>query len=781
MNVLDASAASLLDLYEHAPCGFHALDVSGTFVRINDTELRWLGYDRADVVGRMNLNDILTPEGRRIFAENFPILKAQGTLRDVELDFVRKDGTLMRVLVSATAANDRDGNFIMSRSVVYDLTNRKRADTLFHAILEAAADAILICNREGQVVLGNAQVESVFGYRLAELQGKPIEVLLPERSRSAHAAHRKAFFDKPQSRPMGSGVEMPGLRKDGTEVPVEISLSPLETDGGLSAVAIIRDVTDRRLAEDELRKSEARYHSVVRVMAEGVVVQERNGTISACNESAERILGLTEAQIMGRTSVDPRWRSLHEDGSPFPGDTHPSMVALRTGERQSNVCMGVHKPDGSLTWILINAEPVFYPETHIPRAVVTTFTDITDRKRLEEELMQSQKLDAIGRLAGGIAHDFNNVLGVIIGHSDLLAEEFPQSDQVKRRTKAIRNSADHAVALTRQLLAFGRKQVMQPRPLNLNAVVERTSEMLRRLLGENMELRLCLGAEVAPIYADPVQIERVVINLCVNARDAMPEGGKLDITTANVELDHDSTDGDARAQLRPYVMLSVADNGKGMDPQTVTRIFEPFFTTKELGRGTGLGLSIIYGIVRQSGGHIEVDSEPGRGTTFRVYLPRADAVPAEKGLRTAPLQESVAGGTETILLVEDDETVREVISSMLQPSGYSVMMAASASDALEMVKSHAGRIDLLLTDVVLGGGMDGPQLAQRLQSSCPGIKVLFMSGYSEAFIVSSASAMSAELIEKPFSAEVLHRRIRKILQAKSSSDESSSAVGAGLS
>ena len=770
MKVLDSSAASLLDLYEHAPCGFHSLDANGTFVRINDTELNWLGYERTEVVGRMRLNDILTPEGRKLFSQSFPTLKATGTLRDLEFDFVRKNGTLMRVLVSATAVHDRDGNFIMSRSVVYDLTNRRRADTLFHAILEAAADAILICNQEGLIVLGNAQVESVFGYRPAELQGKPIEVLLPERFRNNHTVYRKAFFERPQKRPMSSGLELPGLRKDGTEVPVEISLSPLETDDGLSTVAVVRDVTDRRLAADELRKSEAQYHSVVRVMAEGVVVQERNGMISACNESAQRILGLTDAQIKGRTSVDPRWRAIHEDGSPFPGNSHPSMLALRTGERQSNVCMGVHKPDGSLTWILINAEPVCYPETHIPRAVVTTFTDISDRKRLEEELLQSQKLDAIGRLAGGIAHDFNNVLGVIIGHSDLLAEEFADNERVLRRTRAIRKSADHAVALTRQLLAFGRKQVMQPTSLNLNEIVEHTSEMLQRIIGENMDLSLHLGSDVSPVYADPVQLERVLLNLCVNARDAMPGGGKLTITTANVELDHESSSSDARMHPGPYVMLSVSDNGQGMDQQTLARVFEPFFTTKELGRGTGLGLSIIYGIVRQSGGHIQVESEPGQGTTFRVYLPSTDSLPAEKNTRTPASPEPVEGGTETILLVEDDETVREVVASMLQPSGYNVLVAASARDAVDKARNYSGRIDLLLTDVVLGSGMEGPQLATELRSSRPGMKVLFMSGYSEALILSSASSKPADLIEKPFSADSLCRRIRTIFNSQTPTD-----------
>ncbi len=497
-------------------------------------------------------------------------------------------------------------------------------------------------------------------------------------------------------------------------------------------------------------------------------MQERDGTISACNRSAERILCLTEEQIKGRTSIDPRWKAIHEDGSPFPGEAHPSMLALRTGERQTSVCMGIQRPDGSRGWILINAEPIFYPNTKMTRAVVTTFTDISQRKKLEEQLLQAQKLEAIGSLAGGIAHDSNNILGVILGHCDLMAYSLPENALAMEHTDAIRKSAEHATALTRQLLAFDRKQVMRMQPLDLNHVVRHVTEILKRIIGENIEVILKLEPALAEVNADAVQIEQVVVNLAVNARDAMPQGGTLIITTANAVLDEAYVTTHAGVRPGPYSMVSVSDTGHGMEEQTMSRLFEPFFTTKEMGRGTGLGLSIIYGIVQQSGGHVWVYSEPGRGSTFKIYLPQLTTTrrPAPRAELLSP--ELPQSGTETILLVEDDEGVRTMVHAMLLSNGYEVLTAASAADALSVCENHAHPIDLLLSDVVLRGSTDGPALAKKIVERRAGIKVLFMSGYSESFIArSSNSAEIDELIEKPFTSKDLLQRVRRLLDQDS--------------
>ncbi len=502
-------------------------------------------------------------------------------------------------------------------------------------------------------------------------------------------------------------------------------------------------------------------------MAEGLVVQECDGAISACNKSAERILGLTADQMMGRTSIDARWGAIHEDGALFPGPDHPSMVALRTGERQSNVCMGVHQPDGGTTWILINAEPIFDPDSRIPRAVVSTFTDITDRKRLEEHLIQMQKLEAIGRLAGGIAHDFNNILGVILGHSELVARAETSHDEALQHASSIKESAERAAALTRQLLAFSRKQVMQLQPLDLNEVVRRMAAMLQRLIGENIELVLHLDPDLGKVNADLVQIEQVIMNLIVNARDAMPKGGRLTITTANIGLAADSEGFRPVMRAGPYVTISFTDTGLGMNEETQARLFEPFFTTKELGRGTGMGLSIIYGVVQQSGGNVSVQSELGQGSTFEVFLPRVVDLSHPVGRRSRPANDGGVAGTETILVVEDDDALRELVSSMLTTVGYRVLTAGSGVEALAIIDGGE-HFELLLSDVVLRGSMDGPEIARQLKAKRPDLKVLFMSGYSEMFVAGPNDGGSkVELLEKPFSADGLRGRVRDILSRKS--------------
>lgn len=765
MDLMDSSTALLLEFYEHAPCGFHSLDSTGVIIRINDTELQWIGYSREEVIGRMKWTDLLTPAGCRVFENSFQRFKAERVVRDLEYEVVRKNGTTLPVLVTATAITDEYGKFLMSRSIVYDLSYRKHGDRQFRDILDAAPDVMIVCDGQGKITLTNAHVQRVFGYEPEELRGKPIETLVPDRFRVSHPERRKRFLADPTVRSMGFGIEVRGRRKDGTEFPVEISLSLLRAVDGLQSLAIVRDVTDRKLVEDALRKSEEHWRTVISTMAEGVVVQERDGKISTCNESAERILGLTEDQMMGRTSVDPRWGAVHEDGSPFPGEDHPAMVALRTGERQTNVCMGVRKPTGGTTWILINAEPIFYSAPRIPRAVVSTFTDITDRKRLEEHFIQAQKLEAIGRLAGGIAHDFNNILGVILGHCELMAMEGSSEEHALQHASAIKDSAERAAALTRQLLAFSRKQVMQLQPLDMNDVVRHLAEMLQRLIGENIELVLQLDPNLGRVNADPVQIEQVIMNLIVNARDAMPKGGRLTIATENVELARASAGFHPVTRPGSYVMIAVTDTGTGMNEETQARLFEPFFTTKELGRGTGMGLSIIYGVVRQSGGNISVQSQVGRGSTFQVLLPRVANSNSDAEKTLPPAHPEYEPGNGTILLVEDDDDLRELVSSMLAPAGYTVLAAASGTEALSIAEENLGSIALLLSDVVLRGSINGPELARQLRVQRPDLKVLFVSGYSETLMAGAEeSGLNQDLLEKPFTADELRQKVRLILK-----------------
>ena len=397
----------------------------------------------------------------------------------------------------------------------------------------------------------------------------------------------------------------------------------------------------------------------------------------------------------------------------------------------------------------------------VRRALKET-ADRAENRRLEEQLRHSQKVEAIGRLAGGIAHDFNNLLTAIIGYSTIALTNLDENDPVSADILEIKKAGQRAATLTSQLLAFSRKQVLQPRVLNLNDVITNTDKMLRRLIGEDIELVTLLGADLDSVKADPGQIEQIIVNLAVNARDAMPQGGRLIIETTNIELDDEFSRKHVGIKPGPYVMLAVNDNGVGMDVDTQLHLFEPFFTTKEIGKGTGLGLSTVYGIVKQSGGSILVYSEPGEGTMFKIYLPRVaekpEALEATSKGRTEKLS-----GTETVLVVEDEGPVRRLVQTILERNGYSVLEANNGEEALRLMARHEGPIHLLLTDVVLPK-MSGPQLAQSMTTLHPGIRVLYMSGYADkASVQQGLLNSSTAFLQKPFTPDALAGKVREVL------------------
>ena len=518
---------------------------------------------------------------------------------------------------------------------------------------------------------------------------------------------------------------------------------------------VIRYAIERKRAEHEIVAREERFRALVEHSADAIALLDRAGTITYASQSTERVLGRNAEEVLGRSILDYS----HPDDVPEVA-RQLGQLTDRPGAVVTIEARYRHK-DGSFRYAECSvANRLDDPAV---RALVLNYREITERRRLEEQLRQAQKMEAVGRLAGGVAHDFNNVLTAIFGYLDLVAEDLPPDSPAREDINEVRKAATRAASLTRQLLAFSRQQVLQPVVLNLNDVVEGLENMVQRLIGEDIELRAVSAPDLGNVLADAGQLEQVVLNLAVNARDAMPTGGKLTIETANTDLDEQYREGHQPVVPGRYVMLAVSDTGIGMDPQTRARIFEPFFTTKDKAKGTGLGLSTVYGIVKQSGGYIWAYSEPGRGATFKVYLPRVDA-PVEP---TGPHAE-VAGtptGTETILLAEDDDLLRPLARGLLDKLGYTVLEAANAEEALVHAGKHQGPIHLLLADVVMPGE-SGRALARRLAQGRPEMRVLYMSGYTDDAVVRHGILeRGLHYLQKPFTPAALARRVREVLDA----------------
>jgi PAS domain S-box-containing protein len=504
-------------------------------------------------------------------------------------------------------------------------------------------------------------------------------------------------------------------------------------------------------AHKALLGSEAKFAKAFNANPSGMAITTLEGRVVDVNEAFLRTLGYTREEAIGRTTVELGL---------WPSDearTHSVQETQQFGRVQQIEIEGRTKESARRT-LLYSAELIDLEG--VPHVLILT-TDVTERRQLEDQLRQAGKMEAVGQLAGGVAHDFNNILTAILGYADLLAEGLPAADQRREDLEEIRKAAQRAAALTRQLLAFSRKQVLEPRALDVNVLVDNMDKMLRPLLGENVELRAMPAPNLHAVRADPNQIEQVILNLAINARDAMPQGGKLTIETANVDLDEHYAARHATVVPGPHVMLAVSDTGTGMDAATQARIFEPFFTTKDPGRGTGLGLATVYGIVKQSGGSIWVYSEPGQGTTFKIYLPALHAPADRLGRPSAPAPGLV--GTETILLVEDDEQLLHVAHRALEARGYTVLTAARGDAALETARGHAGPIHLLLSDVTIPD-MDGRTLAATLREQRPDVRILYMSGYADQAIVRhGVLAATVAYLPKPFTTEAIARRVREVL------------------
>jgi two-component system cell cycle sensor histidine kinase/response regulator CckA len=638
------------------------------------------------------------------------------------------------------------------------------------AVLQQMPIAIIIAEApSGRLILSNDHVEKIWGRPFVAATG--IEQY--RQWKGFHADGRPYEPGEwPLSRSIGTGEVVTAEnieieRADGTRRTLSASSSPVRNQNAdvVGASMTFSDVTDNQRADSEREELLARVESdrghleaILRQMPAGVLIAEApSGKILLSNEQLAKIWKAPASEMEEYREC----RGFHADGRPYAAAEWPLARSIQSGEIVTDEEMEFVAGDGSRRAMIVRSAPIRDRNGAIV-AGVAMFCDITEHKTLECQLRQAQKLEAIGRLAGGVAHDFNNLLFVITGYAQMLLDGAPDGNPLRTETEQVLNAAQRAAALTKQLLAFSRHQIIQPKNIDLNPLVAGLEKMLRRVIGEDIELKTVFAASLGRVKADPSQIEQVLLNLVMNARDAMPHGGSIVIETADVELNTAAIRKHLDLAPGHYTMLSVSDNGAGMDALTQDHLFEPFFSTKPLGKGTGLGLSTVYGIVKQSGGDISVFSRAAKGSTFTIYLPRIEET-GDSAPLVIPENGTQRRGTENILLVEDDASVREVAREMLSGQGYQVLEAADGQQALQQFERCQGSIDVLLTDLIMPH-MSGQELAQRMKLKRPGLKVIYMSGYTEDMITAHGALTDhVVFLEKPFSAETLQRKVRQIL------------------
>ena len=788
--------------------GYYEVNLAGDFTFFNSSLCRILGRSADEMLGVNNRRYMDAESTGKVFQTFNQVYRTGKPVESFEWQTVEKEGVTKKIEISVSLQRDAAGVPVGFRGIVRDITERKRLEEMqARRVRQAAlrADVSLALTATTSDLQGVLQQCAEAAVRHLDAAFARIwifnepEQMLELRASAGDYTH----LDGAHARvPLGAfkiGLiaqeRRPHLTNDvlndprlsdpdwaqrkgiaafaGYPLMVENQLigvlamfarHPL-ADDTFDALATVADALaqgiERKRAEETLRRAEEKYRGIFEDAVEGIYQSTPAGEFVTANPALARMLGYDSPAdlIAGLTDIE---RQLYVD----PECRAEFQQRLEADGVVRGLTSQVYRQDGSKAWVIESAR-VVRDQSGALLCYEGAMEDITQRRQLEEQLFQSQKIEAVGQLAGGIAHDFNNLLVVINGYSELLLRRLPPADASRQKVEEIKKAGERAAALTRQLLAFSRKQMLQPKVLNLNEMVNGVGQMLRRLIGEDIDLVLMLKPAAGRVKADPGQIEQVLINLAVNARDAMPQGGQLMIQTANAELTEDHAGYRFTVQPGTYVLLAISDTGTGMDAATQARIFEPFFTTKGVGKGTGLGLAMVYGIVKQSGGYIWVNSEPGHGTTFKIYLPRVDE--EARLLRPEAAAMEMPRGSETVLLVEDEAAVRQMSREILEMCGYRVTEAADGNEAMALCERDDGAFDLLITDVVMPR-MSGTELARRLAVARPEMRVLYMSGYTDQTIVRHGVLEDGtNFIQKPFSPDALARKAREVLDASRSS------------
>jgi hypothetical protein len=780
----------LEQMFQASPDGLSIADSNHRVLLANETFVRMFDYEASEVVGQP-LENLVVPPDR--LAESNWVTEAltKGQRITLETQRRKKDGTLLDVSVSC-APLLLDGKMAGFYAGYHDISDRKRVEALSSALYRVAEKsssahdlhqffaavhsivAELMYARNFYIALYDPASELLsFPYFVDEHDQAPAPKKLGQGLTDYVIRAGQALLATPevlQAMEERGEVAHNGSRSlDWMGVPLKVNN---HTFGALVVQTYSKNIrygerdkeiltfVARQLAsaveikrnEQALRRSEARYRSLVQSSAYGIYRSSLEGRFLDVNPALIAMLGYESAEEV--LMLDPT-----NDVFAHTEEHTRLIEEFRRAGRLDGMEVKWKRHDGKVITVRISGRAVSSADE--PADVLEAIAeDVTDRRMLEDQFRQAQKMEAVGRLAGGVAHDFNNLLMVISGYAEVMLARLESDHSLREKAMAIQQASDRATTLTRQLLAFSRKQLLELKVVDINAIVADMERLLRPLIGENVEFITSMAPEAAHTRADAGQLEQVLMNLVVNAKDAMPAGGTLTIQTEKIAVDESRRPGPTFIRPGHYVMLSVTDTGSGMDKETQSRIFEPFFTTKEKGKGTGLGLSTVYGIVKQTGGYIMVRSEPGHGSTFQIYLPQVDCVPEPHPL---PVPHTALGGTETVLLVEDEESVRQLVRETLAAKGYEVMEAENGEDGIAVAAQHDGRIDLVITDVVMPG-MGGRELVKHLAQSRPQTRVLYLSGYTEDAIVSEGTIESgAAFLQKPFTLQNLSRKVREVL------------------